>query len=212
MTACPLAFTGFLHFDELVQLRPCNIEIDGSMAKLKIRRSKTDRLQKWDEVLIPRSGSHICPVVMLENYMATASISSSSGLCLFRVITRTARGEMLRASGCISYAKLRELYKMKLQELGYNPANYGLHSLQTVGAKAAANAGAPDHLFKRHRHWKMEMPRMATCIWKIQCITYSLSLKNWGFKLVWYVVGVGMLSSGMEIQKHWPLFVTLDSQ
>ena len=43
-TACLLPFAGFLRFDELVQLRPCDIEIDGSMAKLKIRSSKTDQL------------------------------------------------------------------------------------------------------------------------------------------------------------------------
>ena len=33
-TACLLAFAGFLRFDELVQLRPCDIELDENMAKL----------------------------------------------------------------------------------------------------------------------------------------------------------------------------------
>ena len=64
--ACLLAFAGFLHFDELVQLRPCDVEIDGSMAKLRIRQSKTDQLRKGDEVLIARTGSHTCQVAMLE--------------------------------------------------------------------------------------------------------------------------------------------------
>ena len=155
-TACLLAFAGFLRFDELVQLRPCDVEIDGSMAKLKIRRSKTDQLRKGDEVLIARTGSHTCPVAMLEKYMAKAGLSASSNLCLFRAISRTARGEVLRASGSISYARLRELFKAKLQELGYNPANYGLHSLRAGGATAAANAGVPDRLFKRHGRWKSE--------------------------------------------------------
>ena len=90
-TACLLAFAGFLCFDELVQLRPCDIEIE-KMAKLTIRRSKTDQLRKGDEVLIARTGSLTCPVVMLERYMAKASISACSKLFLFRAITRTAKG------------------------------------------------------------------------------------------------------------------------
>ena len=36
-TACLIAYAGFLRFDELVQLRPCDIEISASMAKLHIR-------------------------------------------------------------------------------------------------------------------------------------------------------------------------------
>ena len=33
---------------------------------------------------------------------------------------------------------------------------YGVHSLQAGGATAAANAGVPDHAFKRHGHWRSE--------------------------------------------------------
>ncbi len=155
-SACLLAFAGFMRFDELVQLRPCDIELDGSMAKLKIRRSKTDQLRKGDEVLIARTGNPTCPVAMLEQYMAKGCINPSSELCLFRAITRTARGEVLRGSGSLSYARLRELFKIKLRQLGYNPAAYGLHSLRAGGATVAANAGVPDRLFKRHGRWKSE--------------------------------------------------------
>ena len=79
VTACPLAFAGFLRFDELVHLRPCDIKIDFSMAKLKMRWSEMNQFQNGDEVTIPRSGGHICPVAMLEKYMAKAGVSSSSG-------------------------------------------------------------------------------------------------------------------------------------
>ena len=172
------------------------------MAKLKIRRSKTDHaaMKGGGEVLTVRSGSHICLVAMLEKYMAKAGtcISLISWLCLFREITRTARGEMFRASGSISYARLRELFKMKLQELGYNPANYGLHSLRAGGATAAANSWVPDRLFKGMGAGSRKMPK--TAILKIQYIADCLPPKNWGFKLVWCVVGVGTVSLGMEMQ------------
>ena len=45
LTACLLAFAGFLRFDELVHLRPCDIPISASMAKLRISQSKTDQLR-----------------------------------------------------------------------------------------------------------------------------------------------------------------------
>ena len=33
---------------------------------------------------------------------------------------------------------------------------FGLHSLRAGGATAAANAGIPDRLFKRHGRWRSE--------------------------------------------------------
>ena len=37
-----------------------------------------------------------------------------------------------------------------------NPKEFGLHSLRSGGATAAANAGVPDRLFKRHGRWLSE--------------------------------------------------------
>ena len=82
--------------------------------------------------MIARNGSHTCLLSMLERYVDKAGISPSLKLFLFRAITRTARGEVLRASGSISFARLTELFKIKLRQLGYNAADYGLHSLHAV--------------------------------------------------------------------------------
>ena len=51
---------------------------------------------------------------------------------------------------------LRELFKKKMEELGYHASNLVLHSLRAGGATAAANAGIPDRLFKCHGRWKSE--------------------------------------------------------
>ena len=56
----------------------------------------------------------------------------------------------------MSYGRLRELFKQKLRELGYPAERFGLHSLQAGGATAAARAGVPDRLFKRHGRWQSE--------------------------------------------------------
>lgn len=44
-TACLLAFSGFLRFNELICLRPCDFEISQEMMKIKILQSKTDQLR-----------------------------------------------------------------------------------------------------------------------------------------------------------------------
>ena len=93
---------------------------------------------------------------MLEKYLSLEKISLSDSRYLFRGITKTKNGELLRASGSLTYSRLRELLRIKLAQLGYNPDEFGVHSLQAGGAMKAANAGVPDRLFKHHGRWKSE--------------------------------------------------------
>ena len=46
--------------------------------------------------------------------------------------------------------------KETLKKAGRDPDKYGLHSLRSGGATAAANAGVPDRAFKRHGRWRSE--------------------------------------------------------
>lgn len=89
----------------------------------------------------------VCPVAMLERYFSLAGLSHSSKLRLFRGIVHTKKGGRLRASGSLSYTRMRELLLAKLSSLGFNAKSFGVHSLRSGGATAAANAGVPDRLF-----------------------------------------------------------------
>jgi len=155
-TACLLAYAGFLRFNELVSIRPCDITIQGDKMIIRIPHSKTDQLRKGDEVIISRTGHTTCPVAALESYLSRTGTLLSDQRFLFRPISKSAKSETLRPSGSISYTCLRELFKKKLSELGYDPEIYGLHSLRAGGATAAANNGVPDRLFKRHGRWRSE--------------------------------------------------------
>ena len=106
--------------------------------------------------VVARTGTPTCPVAMLERYMKAAGISTSSKLKLFRGIVSTKKGERLRASGSLSYTRMREIFLKKLDELGYDKSQFSLHSLRAGGATAAANA---DRLFKRHGRWKSELAK-----------------------------------------------------
>lgn len=151
-----LSFAAFLRSDELAKLRCCDVSFSQQHMTVRIISSKTDQLRQGDFVMIARTGSTTCPVAMLERYMSMAELSTTSKLRLFRGITRSKNGERLRSSGTLSYSRMRELFRAKLQELGFDPNQYGLHSLRAGGASAAANAGVPDRLFKRHGRWRSE--------------------------------------------------------
>ena len=96
---------GFLHCDELLQLRSCDIKIAEGMMTVKIQRSKTDQLRQGDEVLIARTTNSTCPVSMMERYMRMAGIDQRSEAYLFRAISKSKYGEKLRAFGRITYVQ-----------------------------------------------------------------------------------------------------------
>ena len=156
MAAALLAFAAFLCFDELANLKCCDIAFTESTMSVHIASSKTDQYRQGDTVLVARMGHSTCPVAMMEKYISTAGISLESELHLFRGVTRTRHGEQLRPSGKLSYTRMQELFLAKLDQLGYDRRQFGLHSLRAGGATAAASAGIPDRLFKRHGRWRSE--------------------------------------------------------
>ena len=123
---------------------------------VRIASSKSDQYRQGDSVIVARTGSSACPVAMLEHYYDMAALPKLSKLHLFRGIVVTKSGERLRSQGSLSYTRLRELFLSKLFELGFNPKQFGLHSLWSGSASAAANAGVPDRLFKHHGRWRSE--------------------------------------------------------
>lgn len=62
-----LAFSGFLRFDELVNIRFKDIRFCPSHAELFIPRSKTDIFREGNKLYIARTNKNICPVACLEN-------------------------------------------------------------------------------------------------------------------------------------------------
>jgi hypothetical protein len=57
-------------------------------------------------------------------------------------------------SGKLSYTTAREIILSALETLGLNKKYFGLHSLRSRGATAAAAAKVDDQFFKKHGRWK----------------------------------------------------------
>ena len=92
-TACLLAYAGFLRFNELVNIRPCDITIQTEKMTLCIPHNKTDQLRKGDELVIARIDNSTCPVAMLESYLTETSTSLSDQRRLFRPISKSKNSE-----------------------------------------------------------------------------------------------------------------------
>ena len=155
-TACLLGFSGFLHFDKLINLQLCDFELQAEMMSIRIVCSKTEQLPQGYRDVVARTGTPTCPVAMLEQHFARTGVSVNDERFLFRPIQHTKNGEVLKGAGKISYSCLRELFNKKLKQLGFPTESFGLHSLRAGGATTAANAKVPDRLFKRHGRWLSE--------------------------------------------------------
>ena len=144
MAICLLGFAGFFRFSELATLKECDITFYESHMEVFVESSKTDQFREGAWVPIACTGSDLCPVSMMKRYFHLANIDRDPDKFLFRGLTRTKEGYRLRPSGGIRYSRVRELLLDKLSAVGLDPKQFGLHSLRSGGASAAANAGVPD--------------------------------------------------------------------
>ena len=81
---------------------------------------------------ISKLDSNYCPVTLLRRYIQAADIDLSSQLTLFRLLTKRTLGYALR-NGKLSYTRCREIFKDALKDVGYDPKDYGPHSLRSGG-------------------------------------------------------------------------------
>lgn len=140
---CTLAFAGFFHYDELCNIAPNRIEFHSDYIRIFVPRSKADVYREGNFVFISASRSKYCPVGVLQRYVDLSGIDLSSPLPLYRplVFHRCSSTYTLRG-GKISYTTFRDILRNILSQLGYNPNDYGLHSLRSGGITSAVrNSG-----------------------------------------------------------------------
>lgn len=156
MAICLLGYAGFFRFSELVSLKESDVFFYPDHIEVFVESSKTDQYREGAWVPIARTNSDICPVSMMERYFNLAGIKGDPDKYLFRGLSKTKDGYRLRPTGSISYTRVRELLVEALKDVGLDPKEFGIHSLRSGGATAAANAGVPDRWFKRHGRWLSE--------------------------------------------------------
>ena len=156
LTIIFLGYAGFFRYSEMAKLRECDVTFFQDHSEIFVESSKTDQYRDGAVVVIARTGTECCPVAILERYMQLAGVCTTSEKFLFRRLVNTKSGQKLKDSVPLSYTRARELVLDMLEAIGLDRKQFGLHSLRSGGASAAANAGVPDRCFKRHGRWRSE--------------------------------------------------------
>ena len=158
---CSLAFAGFLRYDDLCNIVPKHIEFHNDYIRIFLPRSKTDIYREGNYVYISASSSKYCPLGVLRRYLNLSGIDNNSTLPLFRPLTfHPSNSSYTLRSGKISYTRCREIIRDCLSKLGYNPNDYGLHSLRSGGITSvernSSSSSIPERLLKIHGRRKSD--------------------------------------------------------
>jgi len=152
-----LSFMGFLRFSEVVNIRRSDIIFKKGYLMIFLEKSKTDVYRKGHWIYITKLQTEICPLKLTRKYLKLAKIEENSNDFIFRGVSKTTQGWKLRkVDKAISYTSVRELILKNLKNIGLDSKKFGVHSLRSGGASAAANLGVEDRLFKKHGRWKSE--------------------------------------------------------
>ena len=155
--ACLLSYAGFLRISELLNLRRCDIQFFPTHISLFIEKSKTDVYRDGSRLVIAKTASRLCPVKNLELYLLWTGIKEDSDEYLFRNLVKVGETHIFRTTdNPMSYTRMRELFIDTFSPFVDDIRNYGLHSLRSGGATAAANLGVSDRIFKRHGRWRSD--------------------------------------------------------
>lgn len=151
-----LGFFGFLRWDDLRHLSVDSFYFADSHVAIFLEKRKNDQFREGSWVFVARCNTPPCPVEIIEKFLRIAN--HSKGSPLFRRVLHTRGGVRLRKEA-MSYSRAKELIKKELGKEGLDPTKFGIHSLRSGGASAAAALGVPDRLFQRHGGWRSEKAR-----------------------------------------------------
>ncbi|XP_071123825.1 integrase/recombinase xerD homolog [Mytilus edulis] len=154
-----IGFSGFLRYDELAHIRSSDLTFNDSHLQLNIQKSKTDRYRQGNTILISRTGTDLCPVSMLQKYFRVASLPVGSDEYIFLALSyfkSIDKHKLACKNRPLSYTRTREIILNALSEIGLNSSLFGLHSLRSGGATAAASNSVPDRLLNAHGRWKTD--------------------------------------------------------
>ena len=150
-----LSFMGFLRFSELSNLKRSDFILHNTHMSIFIEKSKTDIYRKGHWLHLAKLNSNLCPLDLTKRYFVLAGIDNQCDKYIFRGIENTKNGQKLRKiDKPLSYTTVRGHVLDLLANIGLDPKKFGLHSLRSGGASAAANFGVNDRLLKKHGRWK----------------------------------------------------------
>ena len=140
MTILVLSFVGFLTFSEVSNLKRRNFIIHNTHMSIFIEQSKIDIYRKGHWLHLAKFNSKLCLLDLTKRYFVLAGTDKQCDKYIFRGIENTKNGQKLRKiDKLLSCTTVRGHVLDLLTNIGLDPKKFGLHSLLSGGASAAAN-------------------------------------------------------------------------
>ena len=154
-TVACVAFFGFMRMGEVTAVpgTPPSITADGvavdshsapSIIQLTLTHSKTDQFRRGSHTFLGKTGSDLCPVEALLQFLVRRPGPRVGPLFIHK------DGRPLTRDQFVSHLK------EALSSCGIDSRRYSGHSFRIGAATAAAQAGVPDHLIKTLGRWDSE--------------------------------------------------------
>jgi len=161
LIVCLLGFSGFFRIQELLSVKLKEIEINNEFLKIIAPKSKTDQHRDGNEVFISRLNSQYCPVAYVEKFLIQSGLDPKRDEESFLIprLIKTKDGHRVMYNKGISYTSVRDTFKETLKSVVKSVNNYGLHSLRSGGASAAAANDVTDRMISKQGRWKSEQGR-----------------------------------------------------
>ena len=131
------------------------------MKLLEITNSKTDQLHEGNTIYISATGTgtNYCPVQWLVRYLKAAKTQENPDAFIICRLFKTKAGHNAPGDKPISYSSAKGSFMEHLAKIVGNNKIYGLHSLRSGGAIAAANSGVSDRLIAKQGRWSSNSSR-----------------------------------------------------
>ena len=111
-TMCILAYAGFMRFDELSNIMASDIVFEPTYVKIFIEKAKNDVHREGHWVIIAKTSTPTCPVVLLSRYLNVLNIKLDEDVYLFRALKymRKTKSYAFRVKNePIKYTRAREI-------------------------------------------------------------------------------------------------------
>ena len=138
-----------------------DLTIKSAHLEIFLEVSKSDQHRDGNTIYVSRNeNTKFCPVNLVERFLSLSNVTLASNPECFLIprLIKIKKGHKIHLFEGISYTRAREIFKEKMEEAEIK-GNFGLHSLRSGGASAAAQNNVNERLISKHGRWASDRAR-----------------------------------------------------
>ena len=159
--AAIICYFGLFRINEILRIRPCDIQISDSHLSIFISSRKNDQHRDSPTSILARSGKMTCPVSITEKNMSLLPSTHKTQMVpiVRRVVKCKKQGRFHEYAG-ICYSTALDSMRKFLAPLVQGVNEYATHSIRSGGASNAGFKSADPELKDRHAGWKNPITKL----------------------------------------------------